>query len=964
MTKTKSTKRALFSAVLALMLCIAMLVGTTYAWFTDSVTSGRNTIVSGNLDVELEYYDADTKAWDSVDTNTNVFSEELWEPGHTEVVYLKVKNAGSLALKYQLGVSVFSEVVGTNVYGEAFNLSDYLEFDVIDIDGEDDFFADRDEARKATVNAAFIKAGFSKTSALYARGDSAGVSEEYVAMVVYMPETVGNEANYMKDTTPPSINLGITLVATQFTAEDDSFGNDYDKDATYIVPWDASADTAWYTGDKTEYILTTAEQLAGLAQLVNGGKSFAGITISLGSNIDLANRPWTPIGVSDANFGGTLDGHHYVISNLNVNGTSGVGLVGIAGNAASIENITVENAVVNGNHYVGTILGYGYLSANSLAGCIVKNATVVCTPDENNDNGDKAGIIAGMAINGNIYNNKAIDSKVYAYRDFGGIVGCAQAENRSIQVYSNSAENVELIYVACDNYADGKVNQNMNAIVGRQNPTSGKTVTVAANNSAKNIVKNEDSVKIVDSVKEIKANETVYLEPGNYELSSVPEGATVIGTDGVVSTATLSGTLNNATVQNVHIKAGNAQRWAYSKGNLVFEDCTFEATSVYAIHYDGLNGANITYKNCTIIGWAAIGSGAAHVTFDGCKIYGNGRYGLIRLYSPSTIKNCVFDVSAVNTTDVYQDGIHAVDCVINVENVTNVNGAVEELFNTSGTGVIKTGSVSNVGNAASLKNAIANGGEIALSKDVAYSTAISNDADIDLKGNTFEATSTIELGNNADLTMTDGKYEVNSTFGHIDVRPSSADGSVVTFEDVDFSYNKKNKSYGPSTNRLGSVVELCATVEGAKSVVVFKNCTFDNAQVLIEGMSGKTGVVDVTFENCTFNALTSSAPIYVQNYVTGTLTVKGCTFNLECTSSTASAISVNSSSSTAITVVAENNTINAKAATPYTYDAEKGETEVDTIKVNGTPANIKLISIGGTTSTATEVGTVKTGIAQ
>ena len=110
--------------------------------------------------------------------------------------------------------------------------------------------------------------------------------------------------------------------------------------------------------------------------------------------------------------------------------------------------------------------------------------------------------------------------------------------------------------------------------------------------------------------------------------------------------------------------------------------------------------------------------------------------------------------------------------------------------------------------------------------------------------------------------------------------------------------------------------------------------------------------------------MTSSAPIYVQNYVTGTLTVKGCTFNLECTSSTASAISVNSSSSTAITVVAENNTINAKAATPYTYDAEKGETEVDTIKVNGTPANIKLISIGGTTSTATEVGTVKTGIAQ
>lgn len=208
--------------------------------------------------------------------------------------------------------------------------------------------------------------------------------------------------------------------------------------------------------------------------------------------------------------------------------------------------------------------------------------------------------------------------------------------------------------------------------------------------------------------------------------------------------------------------------------------------------------------------------------------------------------------------------------------------------------------------------------------------------------------------------MSGGDYVVNSTYGHIDVRPDSAEGSTVVFEDIDFSYNKKNNTYGPSTNRLGSVVEICATVADAKSVVVFRNCTFDNAQVVIEGMSGKIGIVDVTFENCTFNALTSSAPIYVQNYVTGKLTVTGCTFNLECTSSTASAISISSSTSTTMTVIAKNNTINAVAATATGADV----TGVDVVKVNGTPANIKLISCLGTSSTVTETGTIKTGIAK
>ena len=267
-----------------------------------------------------------------------------------------------------------------------------------------------------------------------------------------------------------------------------------------------------------------------------------------------------------------------------------------------------------------------------------------------------------------------------------------------------------------------------------------------------------------------------------------------------------------------------------------------------------------------------------------------------------------------------------------------------------------------VADATELQAALAAGGEIVLAGDVTYAQKIENDAVIDLNGNSFLPAGTITLGNNADLTMVGGDYVVNGTYGHVDVRPSTADGSVVVYENVNFAYNKLSNTYGPSTNRLGSVVEVCATVAGAKTVIKFKDCTFDNAMVVIEGMSDKTGIVEAVFERCTFNALTSSAPIYVQNYVTGTIEVKDCTFNLECTSGVASAISVSPSSSTSVVLTATNNTLNAVAATPYTYDASKGETEAHNVKVNGTPANIKFISAYANT-TVTETGTVKSGIA-
>ena len=83
MTKRKTTKRALLLSALSLLMCVSMLIGSTFAWFTDSVTSSNNIIKSGNLDITLEYWK--DGEWKDVQGKSDILTNELWEPGVTEV---------------------------------------------------------------------------------------------------------------------------------------------------------------------------------------------------------------------------------------------------------------------------------------------------------------------------------------------------------------------------------------------------------------------------------------------------------------------------------------------------------------------------------------------------------------------------------------------------------------------------------------------------------------------------------------------------------------------------------------------------------------------------------------------------------------------------------------------------------------------------------------------------------------
>ena len=237
MTRSKSTKKALLMSAVSLLLCFVMLLGTTFAWFTDSVTSANNIIKSGNLDIELEYW-KDGK-WVDVASKADILTNELWEPGVTEVAYLRVANAGSLALKYQLGINIVSETAGVNVAGETFKLSNYIKFGVKEITATENTeapatYATREEAVAAVEKMEPEQLGsVKKISAGYTDAASMASGDVfYLALVVYMPTTVGNEANHDGEHIP-EIQLGINVMATQVSAEveQDSFGPDYDDGA-------------------------------------------------------------------------------------------------------------------------------------------------------------------------------------------------------------------------------------------------------------------------------------------------------------------------------------------------------------------------------------------------------------------------------------------------------------------------------------------------------------------------------------------------------------------------------------------------------------------------------------------------------------------------------------------------------------------------------------------------------------
>ena len=231
MTKTNS-KKALLSSAFALVLSVAMLIGTTFAWFTDTASTGVNKIQAGNLDVKL-MYSTDMVTWKEATSTTQLFNDDaLWEPGHTELVYLKVVNAGNLALKYEMTTNSYDKERGKNANGDLFYIDKYLKIGVAETQN---VFESRSAAIDAiAANEKSMEKEIQITDGWTVLNPNAESAP--FAVVIYMPTTVGNEANNVQSWRHPSLKgFGLVVNATQATVESDSFGKDYDEKAPTTI---------------------------------------------------------------------------------------------------------------------------------------------------------------------------------------------------------------------------------------------------------------------------------------------------------------------------------------------------------------------------------------------------------------------------------------------------------------------------------------------------------------------------------------------------------------------------------------------------------------------------------------------------------------------------------------------------------------------------------------------------------
>lgn len=241
MTISHATKQAFILSVLSLITCIAMLVGSTMAWLNDSVSSATNRIVLGNLALSLEYKNSWNGTWETVDSTTKLFAEDArYEPGYTEIVYLRVANAGSLTFKYQLMANIVGEDSSYNVNGEEFYISDYLKFGSYSMkefatENAEDVIPTKFGSREDAITSVDLKplkvaVGNLVNEKVIVPGDN---TSDIIVLVLTMPLDVSNDANHVPGRNAPSVDLGISVVATQFEFESDSFGSDYDEDVEY-----------------------------------------------------------------------------------------------------------------------------------------------------------------------------------------------------------------------------------------------------------------------------------------------------------------------------------------------------------------------------------------------------------------------------------------------------------------------------------------------------------------------------------------------------------------------------------------------------------------------------------------------------------------------------------------------------------------------------------------------------------
>ena len=866
--KKNTTRRALLLSVLSLIMCASMLIGTTYAWFTDTVASTGNKIQSGTLKIDLELLTKqsdDTYKWESIkDDKKALFNYTLWEPGYTEVKVLKIENEGNLALKWYAKItsdytlSALADVIDVYVLPGA----TAYPTDRADLTGwtKVGTVADFTNSIATTTNGTLLPKGET--------GDAATLG-----LALKMREEAGNEYQNMSLFTDALDTVGtfdITIFATQYTYEYDSFDNQYDAEA----PWTGIAGTV--PAEEDGYItIKSAEELAALAADVKGGNSYENKKIRLAADIDLNNIPWTPIGVKGAKFAGSFYGEGHTISNLTVIGDKGVGLFGYVGKYVHIEGVKIDGAYVAGNDYVGAVVGSAYLAANCLKNCTVTNAEIIAMPylkadGVTYDGGAKAGAIAGYALNGDVSGNTVTNCKITAYRDLGGVAGMVQPDgtSRTLNVTGNFVSGVTLEYVDLNGapYDSNTPNGNMGNTAGRFDANK---VNVSGNDDTTDITRNAVVGYTVDNItytKDVDANEVkLYLVNSDYEGDTVvvPKGVTNIGNyafyyNDNVKTVELSSTVTDL---GRGFDSSKVEKVVLNEGLTTISSRAFRGT------YD-LQEVVISSTVKTIADNAFQSSGIKNIVFPA-----NVSYIGDSCFTASTVETVLIEGANVKIAH------YAFRDCPNLTKVTILSDTV-----TLGEGMIFTNSQNN--------NQNPNNITIYVASEAVKNAIVANGT---FKGQLVVMNAVEENGNVSDA-FTNGDDTVYLPAGDYKFPASnlSAGDTIICADDVVFTgtsslnVNGATVIGGTFANESGQAVS--GTINGnfkdcvfkgtetlrwcytkAGDTVVFENCVFETSLrgIHFDEMNG-----NVIFRNCEINGFNAYSG-------TGTMTFENCTFGYD-----------------------------------------------------------------------------------
>ena len=578
MTKSKSTKRALLMSALALITCVSMLVGSTFAWFTDSVTSSGNIIKSGTLDVTMEWFDG-TKAVPAADS-------------FTQVRHIKIANEGSLALKYQI-------VIEAN--GVVSDLADVIDVyyadPAVQVAGRNDLTADKKLGTLTQVLAAVDTT---------ASGVLEAGKNDTITIALKMQETAGNEYQGKEIGT----DFKVILVATQADVESDSFGPDYDAGLT---PPDADGNIL-VEENGIQYVYTPEGE--NVLYLVT--EDYAEDTIVI------------PEGV-------TTIGNYAFAYNSNVKEVVLPSSVKSLGRG--FDSSTVEKVVLNEG--LEQIDSRAFRSTPNLKEVVIPSTVKTIADNAFQKSGIKEIVIPASVetIGETAFGSSKIETVTiegntsvqgYAFR------GCPELRTVYLKgddvTFIPSTLNGRNSMWFCNGESNNPNTSNITFYTENETVAARvKTAMGAEANNTKIYVDGKITIK-VDTADKL-ATELAAAQPGTVIDAT---GVTLVPVDDLDSTVTIPA---GVTVKGVNFTP-NGSCWLKIGGGdqVVFEDCTFNGLPLDQFKIAADSGANVTYTNCAFTGFVMINN---YENREGVNTFNNCTFGLANGFMKCGYVNCM-----------------------------------------------------------------------------------------------------------------------------------------------------------------------------------------------------------------------------------------------------------------------------------------------------------------------------------